>query len=138
MTTSDEECPSSTAGALNDLAVSTPELARSIDTLARRYRTSRILAWVSTAAATIATVAVIVLLLLYQQVRHTQDQTTAVRQRVLCPLYTILLAATEAPPPPGPVDPRHTEAVDVIKEGYAALGCADIRLQPPPGAASHH
>lgn len=137
-TPDDDQCPNRTTGALNDLAASTPELAKSVDKLARRFRTSRALVWVSTAAATVSTAACVVLLMLYLQVRHTQDQATSVRQRVLCPLYTVLLAAAEAPPPPGPVNPRRAEAVDVIKQGYATLGCASILLQPPPGAAPHH
>lgn len=57
----------------------------------------------------------------------TQQQQADTRVRVLCPLYTVLLAAAKNPQPGAVGTPeqkaRFDASVKVIQDGFAALGC---------------
>lgn len=62
------------------------------------------------------------------QIQAQQSQTAATRHKVLCPLYTVLLAAIDpAQRPPG-LPPEKVAVYDrgylVIKQGYDALDCS--------------
>lgn len=57
----------------------------------------------------------------------TAQQQAETRVRVLCPLYTILLAAVQNPASPTPGTPeqraRVAKAAETIRKGYTTLGC---------------
>lgn len=69
----------------------------------------------------------------------TAQQQDATRVRVLCPLYTLLLASVSNPTPRSPGTPAQQEqfakAVKTIKDGYATLGCTP-KLSSFPTAPS--
>lgn len=57
----------------------------------------------------------------------TQQEQQATRVRVLCPLYTVLLASATDPNRATAMTPaQHAQvaaAIQVVRDGYAALGC---------------
>jgi hypothetical protein len=115
---------------LNRLADSTPQLTeavrQAVAVLARQVRMLR--------SAVIGVVALLVALAYLQyQVMWTQAQVSKTRERVLCPLYTVLIARVESLP--GPLDERQAQAVKAITDGYAVLGCEHVPLRPPPVGA---
>lgn len=60
----------------------------------------------------------------------TAQQQAETRVRVLCPLYTVLLAAATDPTPRTPGTPeqqaRVARAVQTIQDGYKTLGCPPL------------
>lgn len=74
---------------------------------------------------------------LHQSYVTTQQQ-QATRVRVLCPLYSLLLASVSDPTPRAPGTPaqqaQFEKAVATIKTGYATLGCTPaLPLATKPG-----
>jgi hypothetical protein len=115
-------------------------------TLARRDRTNRRLIWVMAVSIVLDIALSVVLGLSLIQVADNDHQIsqltnrldtaqTTTRQKSLCPLYGVLLAAknekSRAAFPQGPA--AYDNTFKVIQDGYDALSCADFVTKPVPG-----
>jgi hypothetical protein len=117
----------------------------------RQIRRTRRLTWTLAVSVLLDILLSVSMILVVIQVRHNENANaanqaataalahrldvaqTTTRQKTLCPLYGVLLAAknpkARAVFPQGPAAYDHTFAV--IKQGYDALGCAAFVIQPP-------
>lgn len=119
------------------------ESGTQIVSLTRRARSARRMIWGLSVSVALDIVLSVSMILVVVQVRHNENATAAIthrldiaqtitRQKTLCPLYGVLLAAenpkARAAFPQGPDAYDHTFAV--IREGYDALNCAEF-VAPP-------
>jgi len=118
---------------LDRLTATAAGLQSSVDTLAKRLRANRRGVALAIAVVIVLGAVVIDQVVINRRVREslaqnyvTAQQQVATRTKVLCPLYTALLAAT-ATAPADPMTPaqkaQHDAAVKIVRDGYIALGC---------------
>jgi hypothetical protein len=137
----------STDDRIEALTATAASLQASVDTLAQRLRTTR-RRTVITAIGLLLDVALTIALATVlsgqadtnRRVREslaqnyiTAQQQAATRIKVLCPLYTVLLASSADPARLAAMTPAQraqlAASVKVIRDGYTTLGC----LPPLPG-----
>lgn len=106
-------------------------LTTSIGLLIQRDRVTRRLVYVAVVAV-VAVLAVLgITIKVWTTTYVTQQQQSQTRTRVLCPLYSLLLASFD-PAQAQALTPAQRSAYQVIHDGYTTLGCVGVPATAPP------
>lgn len=119
---------------LHDVGELSADSGKQFVTLAVKARRNRQLIWVVGASLLLDIVLSVVVAWAVVQVQHVTHRLdvaqTTTRQKTLCPLYTLLLASdTPAARTASPDKAQFDHTVQVIRDGYAALDCAQFQAR---------
>lgn len=113
----------------DNLALAVEELSEEVRGLKRQIRINKNWRTALASLMVLKAITIIVLVVLFVNLNHTQDREQVTRSQVLCPLYGLFVQSVDAPQAPNESNAQFLQRVAArgqIHDSYRALGC-----QPP-------